>query len=168
MALTYDPIATTTLGSANSTITFSSIPGTFTDLRLVIVANQTGSNDLPVIRFNGDTGNNYSHTHIGGNGSAGFSGRSSNASGIRFMSNTPFLTGSRPNLTIVDIFSYSATSVFKSVLANANNNDGGSGSIWRSVGLWRNTAAITSVTLNVGIETMTAGSTATLYGILRA
>ena len=71
MTATYDPIATTTLGSAASTITFSSIPNTFTDLRLVlfgVTLNATGTYNQ--IRFNNDTGTNYSWTQLLGNGSA--------------------------------------------------------------------------------------------------
>ena len=62
MPNTYEPIATNTLGSAASSVTFSSIPSTYTDLIVVMnYANSTGLADV-FFRFNGDTGSNYSDT----------------------------------------------------------------------------------------------------------
>jgi hypothetical protein len=64
---TYEPIATTTLGTATSSFTFSSIPATYTDLRLVI-GWVSGTN--PRIRFNSDTATSYSQTAMYGDGTA--------------------------------------------------------------------------------------------------
>jgi hypothetical protein len=69
MAITYEPIATTTLGSAAATVTFSSISGAYTDLIVVAnLAQSAGSNSLR-FRLNGDTGSNYSATILRGYGS---------------------------------------------------------------------------------------------------
>ena len=76
-AATYTPIATTTLGSATGSYTFSSIPQTYTDL--VVVAQATISVAAgSVVQFNGDTGNNYSYTYISGDGSSASSSRVTN------------------------------------------------------------------------------------------
>ena len=66
---TYEPIATTTLGSAANAITFSSIPSTYTDLRLVgtFLAPDADYSDINV-QFNNDTGANYSYTLLLGYG----------------------------------------------------------------------------------------------------
>jgi hypothetical protein len=58
MATTYEPIATTTLGTAAASITFSSIPATYTDLRLVVMCKLL-AHQLLMFRFNSDTGSNY-------------------------------------------------------------------------------------------------------------
>jgi len=59
MPTTYEPIATTTLGSATASITFSTISGAYTDL--VLVASITGVSVAtdPWIRINSDTGANF-------------------------------------------------------------------------------------------------------------
>ena len=71
MASTYEPIATTTLGSAASSITFSSIPATYTDLRLVLVHTPSASTGNAQMQFNSDTATNYSYTYRQRIGSGG-------------------------------------------------------------------------------------------------
>jgi hypothetical protein len=58
---TYEAIATQTLGSAAASVTFSSIPGTYTDLVIVCTPLRVtaGAEEL-VFQFNSDTGSNYS------------------------------------------------------------------------------------------------------------
>ena len=79
MAITYEPIATTTLGTSASSVTFSTIPGTYTDLVLVVAGTSAATNGNEM-QFNGDTGNNYSFTLLYGTGSAAVSSRNSNIS----------------------------------------------------------------------------------------
>ena len=67
-AQTYEPIATSTLGSAQATVTFSSIVGTYRDLVLIINSTPTTSNVTGNMRFNSDTGVNYYMTGMRGNG----------------------------------------------------------------------------------------------------
>ena len=57
---TYTPIATQTLSSSVSNITFSSISGIYTDLILIVNIAETPSIGSFVFRVNGDSGNNYS------------------------------------------------------------------------------------------------------------
>ena len=64
MATTYTPIATTTLGSGQTSVTFSSISGTYTDLILIASASNTGGATNIRLQFNGDTATNYSSTRI--------------------------------------------------------------------------------------------------------
>jgi hypothetical protein len=83
MPATYEPIATTTLGSAATTITLSSIPSTYTDLRLVTVLSNNGAGgDSLYITCNGDAlgaTSLYSETRLRGDGSTATSARSSSA-----------------------------------------------------------------------------------------
>lgn len=170
-ARTYEPIATTTLGSSQSTITFNSFSG-YTDLVLIVSARDSRVADGDGIQlcFNSDTspsGTNYSTTYLdNGPGSS----RESNARAISFFQIAGNNYASNGYGTvIINIQNYANTSTFKTAI-------GGGG--WapnymaRSVGTWRSTAAITSLTIYPGFNgsgyTFAAGSTFTLYGITAA
>lgn len=82
MTATYESIETTTLGSAAANITFSSIPSTYTDLVVVYTLKaETASADI-YMRFNSDSGSNYSNTILWGNGTSAGSNRFSGAAQI--------------------------------------------------------------------------------------
>ena len=162
MPATYEKIQSTTLSSGSANITFSSIPSTYTDLRVVCVA--TGSGNFGA-RLNGDTGANYSHTDLIGSGSTA-SGYAASGQSYMVIDNALNGLGSTPQLYTLDIFSY-AGSTYKSTLVTANEDNNGSGYVSHQVYLWNSTAAINSVTV-LGSSTLNAGTTATLYGILKA
>jgi hypothetical protein len=159
MTSTYEKIATNTLGSSTITLTFSSIPSTYTDLLLVSTGTNVSQGDIKM-RFNGDTGNNYSETAMLGNGSAASSFRTTNAGGIthNYMSTTIASA-------ITQINNYSNSTTNKTTLTRWNAPTSGDPYVAAYVGLWRNTAAITSLTLFLDSVNMAAGSTFTLYGI---
>ena len=158
---TYEPIATTTLGSSG-TFSFTSIASSWTDLRLVLVGTPAGSIQS-YIRFNNDSGTNYSGTEIDGAGASAASNRYTNDSGI-YANWSAFVTTAQPALITFDIFSY-AGSTYKTVLTTLNQDRNGSGLLERGVGMWRPTAAITRVD---ALGTFATGTTATLYGIKAA
>jgi hypothetical protein len=72
----YASIATNTVGGAGAaSITFSSIPATYTHLQIRgIVGDVTGGQASILAQFNGDTGTNYSTHFMTGNGSAASAG----------------------------------------------------------------------------------------------
>lgn len=162
MTATYDSIATTTLSSAASTITFSSIPNTYTDLRLVIFVNTASALSNSSIRINLDSGTNYSRTSLTGDGASANSARTTSQSDISFPESNRSTT--IPTMQIWDFFSY-AGSTNKTVLAISASDLNGSGHIQNIVGLWRNTAAITSIRCQSNGGTYGIGTVATLYGI---
>ena len=165
MPATYENIATTTLGSAAASITFSSISSAYTDLRIVLVGTTTAG-VVPALRLNSDTGSNYSNTSLFGSGSSAVSGRNTNTTEM-FMTDNTSTSTTVPILIEIDIFNYRGST--NKTLLSANSSDkNGSGGVERVVGLWRNTAAITSVELRARSSTWATGTTATLYGILRA
>ena len=166
MPSTYEPIATTTLGSAAASITFSSISSAYTDLRLVFTCT-TSQTYLAAIRFNSDTAGNYSFTYLAGNGSAASSGNGTSNTSIPFvpLGNTRTVN---PTFVTVDIFSYAGSKNKTSLITTSGDNNG-SGTVERIVGLWRNTSAINSLTITTtDTPTFSIGTTATLYGILKA
>jgi hypothetical protein len=122
MAATYTPIATTTLGSAAPSYTFSSIPQGYTDLVLV-VGSVSVSNDGYALDFkiNGDTGSNYSLTNISGNGSTVRSDRVSN--GTNTANDIAYYYGfssSSPGQSTLNFMNYSNTTTYKTVLARTS------------------------------------------------
>jgi len=165
MATTYEPIATTTLGSAASSITFSSITSAYTDLRIIMNVAGGGSSNFVQIRFNSDATSNYSRTSLIADGSTVTSTRASATNGLL---NVAASGSVQPELILADIFSYSNTSVYKTWLSSDNSDANGSGNVGRIVGLWRSTAAIDTILLQGNTGNFAAGTTATLYGILKA
>jgi len=166
MPATYEPIATTTLSTAASTITFSSIPGTYTDLRLVLVITGMSAGNRTGIQFNGDTASNYSTTRLQGDGTTASSTDNNTNPNIR-ITDVNQLSTSLQFITL-DLFSY-AGSTFKTALAELSNDRNSAGSVYRSVGLYRSTSAINSLNIMLlSAGTMSTGTTATLYGIKAA
>jgi len=165
MPATYEPIATTTLGSAAASITFSTISGSYTDLRLVLFTRDAGAGGILQLTFNGSSATNYSDTWLRGNGSTATSGGNITQAYI----NMQYATGGASNwgMFTADILSYTG-STNKTVLLTDSNDENGSGFVYRQVGLWNSTAAITSLTITAASGTMAASTTATLYGILKA
>ena len=164
MASTYTPIATNTLGSAAASVTFSSIPATYTDLVLVAVQGNNQNTDYDVyIRFNSDSGSNYSRTNLSGNGTSAASARTSNNTEIRI---GPSLNNTVTSMVTLNVMNYSNTTTNKTSLLRSGH---ASGYTIAEVALWRNTAAITSIefTLQGGFS-FVAGSTFTLYGVKSA
>jgi hypothetical protein len=160
MPATYEPIATTTLSGSTSEVTFTSIPATFTDLRLIFAG--VSSAQALCIQFNGDTSTNYSLTVLRGDGSSAVSSRNTSIDRLIVCS----LTGTNPNLLTTDVFSY-AGSTYKTLLSSSSEDNNGSGNTRQSVGLWRSTSAITSLRL-YGFSASNITGTATLYGIKNA
>jgi hypothetical protein len=164
MPITYEPLATTTLGSAAASITFSTISGAYTDLVLVFFTPSNSINDDMYLQYNSDTGSNYSNTTLRGNGTTASSTRGSNTTGARFSdSSSPTTTTS--NTAIIHIMNYANTTTYKTNISRSNNASTG---IDAMVTLWRNTAAITSVKVYPASGNMATGTIATLYGIKAA
>jgi hypothetical protein len=161
---TYTPIATTTLGSTTTSYTFTSIPSTYTDLILIITGNANAGTN-PVIQFNSDTGSNYSTTYLTGNGSAASSSRQTSATSI-LPDYNGYMTSTSNAIIISQIMNYSNTTTYKTVLNRGNAAATGTDA---TVGLWRNTSAINSITILTGSSnTFSVGNTFTLYGIAAA
>jgi hypothetical protein len=168
MASTYTPIATTTLGSAQATVTFSSIPSTYTDLILVSSARVTGAVDSDdiLVTLNSDTGTNYSATYLNGNGTSATSGRNTSTSKGYWL----YVVGANAaastfSLDIMNLNNYSNSSTYKTMISRCANNLNGAAA---RAGLWRSTSAITSIALNCSNSNIATGSTFTLYGIAAA
>ena len=158
---TYIPIATQTLGSTTSGINFSSIPQTYTDLRIVFTTTSTANMFLAL---NGDTSSSYSTTILYGDGTSPSSGSNTN---INYAYTSVSQTNiSYPSMVIVDIFSYANSSVYKTILSSQATDKNGSGIIGSTVSLWRSTAAVNAIGFSAYIGgTYQPGTTVTIWGI---
>jgi hypothetical protein len=166
MAITYEPIATTTLGSDSTSVVFSSIPQTYTDLIIVFNGFNTNATAMDLeYELNGDSGNNYSETGLQGTGSSTSSFRHSNYGGG--IVGSIWSTG---RATVIGHFmNYTNTTTYKTCLGRFSTPSGGL--VGATASLWRNTSAITSINFNQPAGQsgqFASGSTFTLYGIKAA
>lgn len=160
MSITYESIASTTLTTAQTSVTFSSISASYTDLVLIgnfVQSASTAFGSLS-LRFNGDTGTNYSHIGLQGTGSSVSSFRASN--GAQMDVGSQNVIGNQ-NI-IIHIMSYSNTTTNKTVLSRYNNR---AGLVMAYSGLWRKTEAINSLVFFPASQSFASGSVFTLYGI---
>ena len=162
MAITYEPIATTTLTSAQALVTFSSIPKTYTDLVLVVAFTTTStSDDSGGFQFNNSGAPNYSSRHITGNGTSASSGYNTVAGGVTlaYQKNSDGIVFATAN-----IMNYTNTTTYKTTMVKTVN----AATYYQyNVNLWSNTSAINEIDIFFG-TTMATGSTFTLYGIKAA
>ena len=156
---TYTALANITLGSSASSVTFSSIPATYRDLVLEIVIQPSGTAlDNVFLRFNSDSGSNYSYVEAFGTGSG--TGSPSGTLAYFFLGYHGGGTSSTQiGTTVLD---YSATDKHKTGLTRNDKSDQGTSMI---ASRWANTAAITSVLVDSVAATFPTGSTFNLFGI---
>ena len=153
---TYEKIASTTAAGGSTSVTLSSIPATYTDLVLVASGSNSAQTDFKV-RFNSDTNTNYSNTALYSDGSTTSSFKESN---VTFCS----LQFASSGTNIITINNYSNTTTYKSILSRINVTP----YVMAIVSLYRSTSAINSITCFVTSGSYNAGTTFTIYGILKA
>ena len=166
----YESIASATGTGSSGTITFSSIPSTYKHLQIRINALATGNTSLWRMRFNGDTGSNYSWHYLVGNGTSSASSGGSGSATSMYLS----LSGSSgsanlyPTVSIVDIHDYASTTKNKTErhITGFDNNLGTTSSYLEiDSGAWYNTAAITSIEIAILSNSFATTATFALYGI---
>lgn len=159
---TYEAIATQTLGSAAASVTFSSIPSTYTDLMLVLSSTVASTGAIELLVGNGsvDTGANYSRTYLYGDGTNAVSGGASSQTLL-------YLTAGQTNFNtaIANFMNYSNTTTYKTIIARGNDANNLTNA---SVSLWRSTSAINIIRLTGASANLSANSTFSLYGIASA
>jgi hypothetical protein len=158
---TYVPLATTTAAGGETSITFSSISSSYTDLILSCSVTCSLTQTL-YIRFNGDIAGNYSSTYVYGTGTTSASGRMSNDSKILLGSVNNGMSSTNFSVVNASIQNYSSTSTKKTILSRQSL---ASAEVNMSTGTWHNTSAITSMTIIPSGGSFGAGSTFSLYGI---
>lgn len=151
------PLANLTLGSSATTVTFSSIVGSYRDLHLVVQGSTTSAQNI-TLQFNNDTGSNYSIVYLAGGPGTKVSG-SVNTTYIyaNYYANWDTTQAS----LITNIMDYSATDKHKTLLIRGHSTSTYTETI---AGRWASTAAIT--TLKVSASTnFSSGTSFALYGV---
>jgi hypothetical protein len=163
----YEQIATTLLTTDTASLSFSSLPSGYKhfQIRMTSRSSRSATSDSIGIRFNSDTGTNYSSHWLFGNGSSVFS---QNITAYDEILGPAISANSNPASSfaggIIDILDLQGTK--NKTLRHLSGIDGGAG-IWLGSGLWINTGTVTSISLRIfgGGFDLKAGSRFSLYGI---
>lgn len=165
---TFVPIATNLLSADTTTVVFSSIPQTYTDLKLVINGIGSGTGQDYYVRFNSDSSSSYGRAwYVGASGTEYKNAATSASAQLQLMFQVNGSVSGEPIFGEIDIFDYASSSINKSILVN-------SGSTRDEVGIlasrWYSNSAITSITIagssSFSLSDLLIGSRFTLYGIL--
>ena len=167
VATDYESISTVTVGAGgSSTLTFSSIPSTYTHLQIRLMAKTNSANfyDTVLVRFNSDTASNYSYHYLDGYNSTVSAAGAANTAFIQ----TYYIAGNAANtfgVAVIDVLDYANTNKYKTSrsLAGVDVNTTG-GAINFSSGSWRSTSAINSITI-YNTNPFQQYSSFALYGI---
>lgn len=170
----YESIATATGTGSSGTITFSSIPSTYTSLQIRLIDKATrtgsfGSND-GYLRFNGDTGSNYAYHYLIGDGSSASAAGGASQSTMRIARIDQSSYSGLSNMmavAIIDIHDYASTTKNKTVrYVSGNDTNGvGDGQINLGSGLWASTSAVNQVEIYLSGTNFTTSTVISLYGI---
>jgi hypothetical protein len=160
-------LATTTLTSTNTIITLSSIPATYTDLRIVCMLKVTNPGTVvgELFRINNDSTSTYSQTVLYGDGTNAVSSRKTTQTSVDLYAGA---ASSTFLLTTIDIFNYAGSTNKTFLMSGAYDANTGNttSTVYNSVNLWRSTSAINRIDIVGAGDTFAIGSSVTLYGIL--
>jgi hypothetical protein len=169
----YESIQTVTLTSNQSSISFTSIPGTYKHLQVRGIARSSEAQPVTQckLQFNSDTGSNYTFHALFGNGSSAASeGYGTGVvNGVTPVLRIPAATAASSlfGLTVIDILDYANTNKYKTVRSLNGYDSNGSGQVNLTSGLWTSTSAVTSIqiTHQAGSAEFVQYSSLALYGI---
>ena len=169
----FESIATVTVGSGGAaTVEFTSIPATYAHLQVRIMARttQTGDSDFIVARFNSDSGSNYNEHALYGTGSSVGAMYNTGTGCFWQRIATDQQSANTFGVMVVDILDYANTNKYTTTRHLGAFDNNGSGQIYLESNLWRDTAAITSITMlsSVGGKVFKEYSSFALYGIKSA
>lgn len=174
MANTMKALQTVTVGSGGvSSISFTSIPQTYTDLVVKISARDARAvvASSIVLQINGSTASSGSYRRIYGDGAAAFSDSSTGETTVQSgHSDGNSATASTFGSVEIYIPNYAGTTYNKSFSSDGVAETNGTTTYISMVaGLWANTAAITQITIKPATAVnFLQYSTATLYGVFNA
>lgn len=165
----YEHIETITVGAGGAaSVAFSSIAGTYKHLQIRGILRSTANGfQESIVRFNSDSGNNYSQHQIYGSGVGAASGAatSQNHANILYSSGND-TTASVFAGWVFDILDYASTSKNKTVRSSGGFDANGSGYVFLRSAAWLNSStAITSISIASGAGNLAQYSTFSLYGV---
>jgi len=158
------PLGMVQVGSGGAAdVTFSSIPSTYTHLQIRGLARIVTGGQAGVIQFNGDTTttNYYQHgIEALGSGTPGAYASNSFPTIISIPSTANIFA-----VTVTDILDYKNTNKYKTIRVLTGQDKNGSGELYFSSGLWKNTNAITSILIKPNASSFVEFTQFALYGI---
>jgi hypothetical protein len=157
----YESIATSTGGGAS--ITFSSIPSTYKNLQIRGITSN-GAGGYLRVRFNGDSGNNYSWHELYANGST-VTAAGASATSAMIIDEVLSATTNVYGAFVFDVIDYGNTNKNKTLRNLGGQDSNGSGFVVPTSGAWYNTAAVTSITITPVSGTFASNTHIALYGI---
>ncbi len=162
----YESIATASGTGSSGTITFSSIPSTYTHLQIRGISRNSYPSSQTNVRFNSDTGSNYANHMLYGEGNATYAAQNVSQTYFRFYGLAySSLTAGIMSGHIIDILEYGTTAKYKTIRTLGGYDANGSGEQGLFSGLWINSAAITSIDLIATSGNWTTDTRFALYGI---
>lgn len=171
MPNTYTLISSNVLTSSAASVTFSSIPSTYTDLVLRVSArsNESATTTTMKVTLNSDTGGNYSVTELRGNGSTAASARDTAVPYLnQYLINADTSTANTFGSLELYLPSYTATQKKPVGVFFVRENNTTAADIYATANLWQGTAAVTSIQLNANGNNFVSGSSFYLYGISKS
>jgi len=165
----YDALATVTLYASTASISFAGSPSGYKHLQIRAMSrgNAATDQDNLLVQFNGDTGANYNSHYVYGTGSVAAAGAETGSQTTAIVGRVTGanLTSGVFGVSIVDILDYTNTNKYTTnrTLCGVDNN--GSGIVMLESSLWRNTAAVTSLSLTTGAGSFIQYSSFALYGV---
>jgi hypothetical protein len=168
----FESIATINGTGSTPTLTFTNIPNTYTNLQIRMSLVTSGSFQQNSVyggwvTFNNDTGSNYSDHYLYGDGATPGAGATINKANMGLIAYGAGPT--YPGVNIVDILDYANTNKYKTARSLAGGDTNGAGYTWFASGLWRNTSAVSTITIYLnsgfGSHNFTTNAIAALYGI---
>lgn len=173
----FSSIATVTAAGGETSLTFSSIPQTYTDLQIRGISKDTNtalnSANGVAFQFNADTGANYAYHLLISNGSAVSASGSASQTSIVLDAGSVYSNAAETNMfgvNIIDISDYTSATKNKTLRAvSGGDTNAANTNIHLDVasGVWLSTSAITSIKI-IPNNTFAAGTTFALYGIKAA
>lgn len=171
MAITYELIASNTLTTSAASVTFSSIPTTYTDLVVRISARSDRAsvmNEEIRMRFNNSSASNYGHTALWGDGSVATSDFQANQGEIRKMRQATASTATSNTFGNTEIYIPNYLSSARKPIGATGVSESNSASgpiLGVTAGLWNLTDAVNRIDILLQVGSFVSGSSFFLYGI---
>ena len=167
----YDSLATVTLSATTSSITFAGIPAGYKDLQIAGLSrvDTGGVNDVTgYLRFNGDSGSNYSTHRMYGYGAGGGGSYDASASTTQISFSSSAEGGNTANcfsVVVCDILDYAYSNKFKTTISLTGFETNAYGDVFQTSGQWRSYSPVSSITLSASTGSFVANTTFALYGV---
>ena len=171
----YQPISTTTVGAGGaSSISFTSIPATYQHLQIRLMGRSTSSTadgNYISVRFNSDSGSNYTYHALSGDGSSAASAGLASQTAIYMQRlSSDAMNASAYAVIVADILDYTSANKNKTFRSlggfDTNGGTASTGKIYLTSGAWLNSSTgISSISLTPDTGNFKQYTSAALYGI---